>query len=205
MIEAQYIMSWISYYYTNGDPIDAGAIDSNILADGNQNIIELLSRSISPNWDEYPGDWWGIEYEMASGTCADFPWGQQLSGVTEWMDDDNTTPIDDAMQGVKRLREGIERFLITDINNPAGSASAQSEIIVMYDAWATGNDGTGGSMSSAFNHMPGGCNVLYMDGHVSFVKLNAEAPMLCAKPTSNRAPTSYAAPVINAYYVGGWG
>ena len=38
---------------------------------------------------------------------------------------------------VYRLREGIERFLITDINNPAASAVAQSEAPVMYDYIST--------------------------------------------------------------------
>ncbi len=60
---------------------------------------------------------------------------------------------------IYRLREGIERFLITDINNPAASAKAQSELYVMGDNIA--DDGH-------FNHVPGGCNILYMDGHVQF-------------------------------------
>jgi prepilin-type N-terminal cleavage/methylation domain-containing protein/prepilin-type processing-associated H-X9-DG protein len=61
---------------------------------------------------------------------------------------------------VYRLREGIERFLITDINNPAASAQAQSELFVMADSLA---------LDTAFyNHIPGGSNVLYMDGHVDF-------------------------------------
>lgn len=67
---------------------------------------------------------------------------------------------------VYRLREGIERFLITDINNPASSAKAQSEITVMFDVINLASD-IGGA---AFNHVPGGGNVLYMDGHVEFVK-----------------------------------
>ena len=62
-----------------------------------------------------------------------------------------------------RLREGIERFLITDINSPAASATAQSELGVMWDSMNTTNSGT-----AAMNHIPGGCNVLYMDGHVEF-------------------------------------
>lgn len=61
-----------------------------------------------------------------------------------------------------RLREGIERFMVTDINNPAGAAVAQSQIAIMWDEVA-GEDVT------HYNHVPGGCNVLYMDGHVSFV------------------------------------
>jgi len=63
---------------------------------------------------------------------------------------------------IHRLREGIERFLITDINNPAGSAQAQSEIQVMTDLVAAAPE--------LYNHIPGGANVLHMDGHVSFIK-----------------------------------
>jgi prepilin-type N-terminal cleavage/methylation domain-containing protein/prepilin-type processing-associated H-X9-DG protein len=61
-----------------------------------------------------------------------------------------------------RLREGIERFFVTDINNPAGSSQAQSELPVMWDSVAP--------MSAMFNHVPGGSNVLYMDGHVGFLR-----------------------------------
>lgn len=65
---------------------------------------------------------------------------------------------------VYRLREGIERFLITDINNPAASAMAQSGLFVMLDTL-----GAGGNTKN-FNHVPGGCNVLFMDGHVEFLR-----------------------------------
>ena len=68
-----------------------------------------------------------------------------------------------------RLREGIERFFVTDINNPAGSAIAQSEIPVFWDV---------PSMNiGEFNHVPGGCNVGYMDGHVEFLKYPGEFPV----------------------------
>lgn len=69
-----------------------------------------------------------------------------------------------------RLREGIERFYITDINNPAASAQAQSEIFVMCD------DINGASVNY-FNHVPGGGNVLYMDGHAAFVRYPGESPV----------------------------
>ncbi len=72
---------------------------------------------------------------------------------------------------IYRLREGIERFLITDINNPAGSAQAQSEVFVMTDVISTG------ASSYLFNHIPGGCNVLFMDGHVEFIKYPGKAPV----------------------------
>jgi len=69
---------------------------------------------------------------------------------------------------IHRLKEGIERFLITDINNPAGSARAQSDIALMYDRiiFAAGD----ADYNSRMNHLPGGSNVLYMDGHVNFKK-----------------------------------
>ncbi len=63
---------------------------------------------------------------------------------------------------VYRLKEGVERFLITDINNPAASAQAQSNISISADLTAT--------RPEYFSHIPGGSNVLFMDGHVEFVK-----------------------------------
>ena len=67
-----------------------------------------------------------------------------------------------------RLREGIERFLITDINNPASSALAQSSVWVMCDGVST--------VASSFSHVPGGGNVLYMDGHVEFLRYSETGP-----------------------------
>lgn len=68
-----------------------------------------------------------------------------------------------------RLREGIERFLITDINNPAATAQAQSEVAIFWDSINI-DPGAGAS----FNHVPGGGNVLYLDGHVSFLRYLGE-------------------------------
>jgi prepilin-type N-terminal cleavage/methylation domain-containing protein/prepilin-type processing-associated H-X9-DG protein len=75
-----------------------------------------------------------------------------------------------ATQGtLYQLREGIERFLISDINNAAASAQAQSDVAVMCDTIVLS--------VYAFNHAPGGCNVLYMDGHVNFIKYPGEYPV----------------------------
>ncbi len=63
---------------------------------------------------------------------------------------------------IYRLREGVERFMITDINNAGASAMAQSTLFIMFDQVST-------SISN-FNHIPGGANVLYMDGHVEFIR-----------------------------------
>jgi prepilin-type N-terminal cleavage/methylation domain-containing protein/prepilin-type processing-associated H-X9-DG protein len=70
---------------------------------------------------------------------------------------------------IYRIREGINRFLITDINNPAASAQADSEVLVMMDIFSNGQ--------GRFNHVPGGSNILYMDGHVEFIKYPGEYPM----------------------------
>ena len=65
---------------------------------------------------------------------------------------------------IYRLREGIERFTISDINNPAATSQAQSDIFIMLDL--LGNT----AAVQYFNHVPGGCNVLFMDGHVAFIR-----------------------------------
>ncbi|MCF6284946.1 MAG: DUF1559 domain-containing protein [Candidatus Hydrogenedentes bacterium] len=65
-------------------------------------------------------------------------------------------------------REGIERFMITDINNAAASAKAQSQIVLQYDGIETD--------PGDFNHVPGGANAIYMDGHVEFHKYPSKFP-----------------------------
>jgi prepilin-type processing-associated H-X9-DG protein len=76
---------------------------------------------------------------------------------------------EDTGKMVYRLREGIERFFITDINNPAASAKAQSSIAYFFDELSTD--------ISEFNHIPGGANVLYLDGHVGFIRYPGEFPV----------------------------
>jgi prepilin-type N-terminal cleavage/methylation domain-containing protein/prepilin-type processing-associated H-X9-DG protein len=62
---------------------------------------------------------------------------------------------------LQRLSTGIGRFLITDINNIFTSGGSGSSITpLMWDQISTD--------ISDFNHVPGGMNVLYMDGHVEY-------------------------------------
>jgi prepilin-type processing-associated H-X9-DG protein len=93
------------------------------------------------------------------GFDRDFEPFPPIIGACRSGDPDGTWPDPTT---IYRLREGIERFYITDINNPAGSAIAQSEVVVMWDVIA--------QKWQPFNHIPGGGNILYMDGHVEFVK-----------------------------------
>ena len=78
---------------------------------------------------------------------------------------------------VYRLREGIERFLITDINNAGSANMAQSTLPIMFDLVAIDQ--------TAFNHIPGGSNVLYMDGHVEFSKYEKQGSGVCNSLVAN--------------------
>jgi prepilin-type N-terminal cleavage/methylation domain-containing protein/prepilin-type processing-associated H-X9-DG protein len=81
---------------------------------------------------------------------------------------------------VYRLREGVERFLVTDINNPAAGARAQSSLAIIWDKISSSVQGGVG-----YNHVPGGCNVLYLDGHVEFVRQGDEFPATSGHATLN--------------------
>ncbi len=86
-----------------------------------------------------------------------------------------------------RTREGIERFFITDIQNPGASSRAQSTIPIMFDMISAPNPSTSefptdisgfpvGGKLQRFNHIPGGINCLYLDGHVQYVRFKQEYP-----------------------------
>ncbi len=70
---------------------------------------------------------------------------------------------------IYRTREGIERFFVTDVNNAGASAKAQSDIVMMFD--------TISKIPTNFNHVPGGANVLYVDGHVEFLTYPGRFPV----------------------------
>ncbi len=82
---------------------------------------------------------------------------------------DTDINADDLQDPIYRLREGIERFYITDINNPGPTARSQSSVAVLFDFVSTN--------VADFNHVPGGSNVLYMDGHVNFEKYPGSFPV----------------------------
>jgi len=103
-------------------------------------------------------------------------------GVAPSVNNDMSVPSGAGNNGsdtIARLREGIERFLITDINNPAGSAQAQSEVFIMWDGVSTA--------VTAYNHIPGGSNILYMDGHVGFQKYDLDGDAPCNGPLAKVA------------------
>jgi prepilin-type N-terminal cleavage/methylation domain-containing protein/prepilin-type processing-associated H-X9-DG protein len=81
-----------------------------------------------------------------------------------------------------RLREGVERFLITDINNAGAASESQSTVPILMDPWAQQgkiqDGGSPGPRLEVFNHIPGGCNVLYLDGHVDFLRYPGDYPLM---------------------------
>lgn len=114
------------------------------------------------------------------------------------LDDDGATPLNGYYP---RLRQGIARFLITDVNNPAGSAQSQSRVFVMWDAYAVGATRGGLDLDPpdhdmlCFNHLPSGSNVLYMDGHVEFIRFGERQPLLF----KNLHPASLAGTMVDGY------
>ena len=90
----------------------------------------------------------GVE-AFAAAYLESIETGEALTDILE------VTSQDEETLHIRRLREGVERFFITDINNPAAASHAQSAIPVMMDKLG--------------NHPDGG-NVLYMDGHIEFVQ-----------------------------------
>jgi len=160
--------------------VDGATVDS-VCGIGNMDIVGWRESF----WEEgLPDDavtWAPAVFEPAAGS----PPGNAAV-------DENGTPLPTTLN---RLREGIERFFITDINNPAGSAQAQSTIPIMWDAWQQGfnqfdaNIPThgGGLATIQFNHVPGGSNILYMDGHVEFKKYGTGGIMGGNKDIANYA------------------
>lgn len=87
---------------------------------------------------------------------------------TNWGVNNDPSYVKKDFGGSRLIRDGFERFFITDINNPGGSAQAASTIFVMWDDTENSNN---------MNHKPGGGNVLYLDGHVDFIKYPGKSPL----------------------------
>src|SRR5690606_1771959 len=113
-----------SYFYVgymldrNGDEDPTGTLDS---VTGPEQFALFLTEVMS----EYGGSPGGLN-----------PITDHDPATDDIFDDDVEVPSGTGNGGsgmIQRFREGIERFLITDINNPAASATAQSELAIMWD------------------------------------------------------------------------
>lgn len=181
----------ISYIYipyavkTAAQLLDVGIISGTWGGSADGPIAENYNPTTIPGC---PEGWLGLtRFENLGQVDISSDLTTQFSAVNFGFTDDDGSPLPDVYY---RLREGIERFFIKDINDAAATARAQSEIPIMWDAWATSFNqagGLGGGNSSSgvnlFNHVPGGSNVLYLDGHVDFLRYPGEYP-LRADPTN---------------------
>jgi prepilin-type processing-associated H-X9-DG protein len=127
-------------------------------------------------------------------SLSGLPLGTPISQLGVWHSEGPLGPLIITGSGgnpwnrtVYKIREGIERFMITDINNPAAGATSQSTIPLMFDTVSGGDfnpDGLG-----KFNHIPGGMNVLYLDGHVTFLKKWSESEIVVQNSQVDSAGT----------------
>jgi len=114
------------------------------------------------------------------GDYAQTPWGELAAAnvATNGAASDRDFTVSSQFAGTQvgggdtmyRLREGIERFTIGDINNPAAFAIAQSDVPVMWDHLTPQIRGS--------NHIPAGMNVLYLDGHVEWAHYPSDSPWM---------------------------
>ena len=142
------------------------------------------------NVDEFYGVWNGTGTQPVEGTVAPVGTSPVLMPVSlkDWTGDLTLESklAWTAIQGtgisggdkVLRLREGIERFIITNINNAAAGAMGQSQVVVQFDTFGSFSDADAAAGGVVFNHVPGGSNVLYMDGHVDFIRYDTAFPIV---------------------------
>lgn len=169
-----------SYIYT-GYVFDKFDVGSQLLSEsltGGQSIAQIAALMIADvdasELENVPGPSQGVQTfeagfnkwlacfggaDAGNPSCYSDAFDIDATGIVN-PDDINRPYGNGNTATVFRLREGIERFMITDINNPGASAMAQSDIFISWDLLST--------VASEFNHVPGGSNVLYLDGHVKF-------------------------------------
>ena len=137
-----------------------------------------LNRMIKAEWVEDFLDNCDLAMQLQSGESDDINVAYGVNTLAKDRADQVPCRLPTYAAGgtvnVMMLREGIERFLITDINNAGGAASAQSQLVVMWDSSKVAGGYSQQKGVVMFNHVPGGANTLYMDGHVEFVKYPAE-------------------------------
>ena len=164
-IDASY--TYASHVFDRLDPKYARASVPSLLLQ----VISLLSLNpLDPTITEGPAQFVETMLDLLNDCAPHVP--SDEAGFNAAVDDDRNVTQGNGNGGgatVYRVREGVERFLITDINNPAASAKAQSDVFLLFDNMSV--------ITSRFNHIPGGSNVLYMDGHVQFIRYPGPPPV----------------------------
>jgi prepilin-type processing-associated H-X9-DG protein len=131
-------------------------------------------------WEQTPPDWDTL-HRMLAKQYVYFPWfvfqEEDFFEIIELPDFQNLPPdqdIDIKGKTTLRMRAGIERLLINEINNPGIYYLMRSRIPVAFD-----NPGN-------TSHIPSGINVLYMDGHIEFIPFNNKEPAVPSNTSHNR-------------------
>jgi prepilin-type N-terminal cleavage/methylation domain-containing protein/prepilin-type processing-associated H-X9-DG protein len=144
-----------SYIYlgwaTNNEFVVAAGVDPNV-RNPDYTSIDVAFLSVFSDID--PPSSMTNPCLQAQRIDRDFPYSDYVGG-------------DDRV--LLRLREGVERFMIKDLSNPAATSLAQSNIPFLFDELSTD--------IHEFNHIPGGANVVFMDGHVEFIKYPGAFPV----------------------------
>lgn len=115
--------------------------------------------AVVPRYVSTPSDMLAIGHRLSDESSS-----TRVNYTTRNEDLPVTVPSLGSSVTLYRMRDGIQRFLITDINNPA-AATAASDVTVMWDTVATDN---GTPVPDEVNHLPLAANILFMDGHVEF-------------------------------------
>lgn len=154
-----------------------------------------LFRPVGPDWNTDPGDnpvrgmaqypaladycyvYWGFMIEprnvatpgdmAAVGTKLDNISTESVNFGTRYDDQTVVLPSTGAEITLYYLREGVARYTVADINNPAATALSESQVAVMWDTVRTNN---GSPLPHEVNHLPLAANVLFMDGHVEYAR-----------------------------------
>jgi prepilin-type processing-associated H-X9-DG protein len=137
---------------------------------------DKLPLELPAIWDKLPGGYGAPISPRQPQLCAQMT--LTVESVFKQADaadaDAALVPPNGNMGGktVYRLGKGVGRLLTTDTNAPPEKlAKTNAEIPVMLDVF------TAAPMMATFNHIPGGSNVLFLDGHVAFYKYPGTGPV----------------------------
>lgn len=157
--------------------------------------LDAMTRPVHPSWHSVPNTpvtekdryvhfadysyvYWGflvppdlvadLPGMLAVGSALDNqPCVGCVTYATREADLEVTFPDTGAVETLPRLKDGCERFLISDINNPEADKHGTSGIPIIWDTVRTQN---GRPYANEVNHLPLAAHVLFMDGHVEWVR-----------------------------------
>ncbi len=103
--------------------------------------------------------------------------GIMRNGAIEDLDADFTVDLEDGKSfTVRRLGDGASSYKQSERSSQVGNGGdIRAQIPVMFDNFGIVPPGTNSTIIM-FNHLPGGSNVLYLDGHVEFAQFPTEFP-----------------------------